>query len=53
MKLIGRISGGSPFAVGSSYSGSPGSGTLELMQNDTCVGDNSGTYSATITTDCP
>jgi len=53
MKLIGRVSGGSPFAVGSSYSGSPGSGTLELRQNDECVSDNSGTYSVTITTDCP
>ena len=53
MKLIGRISGGSPFAIGSSYSGSPGAGTLELRQNDSCVMDNSGTYSGTITTDCP
>jgi hypothetical protein len=53
MKLIGRISGGSPFVVGSSYSGSPGSGTLELRQNDACVSDNSGTYSVIITTDCP
>lgn len=55
MALIGRIgTTGTPFLVGSSYSGSPGAGLLYLRQNDTVVGDNSGSYSVTILTDpCP
>jgi len=55
MALIGRIgSSGTPFLVGSSYSGSPGVGRLYLRQNDSCVSDNSGTFTGTIVTDpCP
>ena len=55
MALIGRIgTSGTPFLVGSSYSGSPGAGLLYLRQNDTVVGDNSGSFTGTITTDpCP
>lgn len=55
MALIGRIGlTGTPFPVGSSYSGSPGAGRLYLRQNDTNVGDNRGTFTGTITTDpCP
>ena len=55
MALIGRIgTGGTPFLVGSSYSGTPGAGLLYLRQNDIAVGDNSGSFTGTITTDpCP
>ena len=55
MALIGRIgTGGTKFLVGSSYSGTPGAGTLYLRQNDACVSDNSGNFTGTITIDpCP
>ena len=55
MALIGRIgTTGTPFLVGSSYSGSPGAGLLYLRQNDTVVSDNSGSFAGTVTTDpCP
>jgi len=55
MALIGKIgAGGTPFLVGSSYSGTPGAGLLYLRQNDTNVGDNRGAFTGTITTDpCP
>jgi len=55
MALIGKIgAGGTPFLVGSSYSGTPGAGLLYLRQNDTAVNDNRGTFTGTITTDpCP
>ncbi len=46
MRLIGRIDG-VMFDVGSSYTGQPGAGLLELRQNDVCVGDNSGSYTGT------
>ena len=47
MRLIGRV-GGAMFSVGANYSGQPGSGLLELRQNDSCVGDNEGFYTGTI-----
>ena len=55
MALIGRIGlTGTPFLVGSSYSGSPGAGLLYLRQNDSNTGDNRGTFTGTITPDpCP
>lgn len=55
MALIGKIGlTGTHFLVGSSYSGTPGAGTLYLRQNDTVVGDNRGAFTGTITTDpCP
>jgi len=54
MKLIGRIgSDGLPFAVGSSYTGSPGQGRLYLRQNDSCPSDNTGFYTTRIQTSCP
>jgi hypothetical protein len=46
MSLIGRV-GGSMFSVGASYSGQPGSGLLELRQNDSCTADNEGFYTGT------
>jgi hypothetical protein len=46
MRLIGRV-GGVMFSVGASYTGEPGAGLLELRQNDTCVPDNSGSYTGT------
>lgn len=50
MALIGKIgAGGTPFAVGGSYTGAPGAGALFLRQNDTKVDDNRGTFSGTIT----
>ncbi len=56
MALIASIGspGAAPFLVGSSYRGTPGAGRLYLRQNDTCIGDNLGTYSVTIKSDpCP
>jgi hypothetical protein len=57
MALVGRIgTGGTGFSVGSSYSGSPGTGRLYLRQNDTCVADNAGTFTGTISVEedpCP
>lgn len=55
MALIGKIGlSGIPFLVGSSYTGTPGPGTLYLRQNDTVVFDNRGAFTGTITTDpCP
>lgn len=49
MLLIGRIGGGAWFPVGTSYAGDvPTSGVLQLRQNDTCTGDNQGTYNVSI-----
>jgi hypothetical protein len=54
MALIGRVDSGSPFLVGSSYTGTPGAGRLYLRQNDGTVYDNGGSFVGTITTDpCP
>jgi hypothetical protein len=55
MALIGRIgANGSPFLVGSSYSGNVGAGRLFLRQNDTATFDNGGAFIGTITADpCP
>lgn len=47
MTLIGRINGGAPFRVGSSFSGF-GHGRLELRVNDTCQDDNGGSFSLSI-----
>ena len=48
MRLIGRV-GEVMFSVGTSYTGQPGPGLLELRQNDNCAGDNEGFYTGTIT----
>jgi hypothetical protein len=50
MRLIGRVNG-VMFSVGSSYTGQPGAGLLELRANDDCAGDNSGFYTGTAS--CP
>ena len=47
LRLIGRV-GGSQFGVGSSYSGQPGSGVLQLRANSTCVDRFTGSYQATV-----
>jgi hypothetical protein len=47
MTLIGRINGGTPFRVGSSYSGS-GRGQLELRVNDRCQSDNGGSFTVNL-----
>jgi hypothetical protein len=50
MRLIGYMSTSNvKFSVGSSYTGQPGVGILSLRQNDACTGDNSGTFTVTIT----
>jgi len=50
--LIGRISNGPWFLVGSSYSGTANaSGRLFLLYNDSDSGDNSGGYTVNISTD--
>jgi hypothetical protein len=49
--LIGRIGNGPWFLVGSNYSGSASlDGGLELRYNDWALGDNTGAFTATITT---
>jgi hypothetical protein len=53
--LIGQV-GNVKFAVGSSYSGAPGSGSLTLRVNDTVVADNQGSFYVQIireTDPCP
>jgi len=46
--LIGKIDAGVPFAVGASYSGTPGSGILYLGVNDDVFSDNSGSWSVQV-----
>ena len=46
MRLIGKV-GGTLFDVGSSYTGTPGAGLLQLRQNNTCTALDSGVYEGT------
>ncbi len=46
--LIGRVGSGPVFAVGSTYDGTPGAGTLYLGVNDDVFGDNSSSWYATV-----
>jgi hypothetical protein len=47
--LVGRVGAGSAFHVGQLYTGSRGTGRLYLGINDDVMGDNSGSWTATIT----
>ena len=47
LSLIGRV-GGTTFYVGSSYSGQPGAGGLQLRANNTCVSNVTGSYKAEV-----
>jgi hypothetical protein len=49
MRLLGRVDAGALFSVGTSYTGTPGTGRLFLRTNDVCTGDNAGSFAATIT----
>lgn len=49
MRLMGRVDAGALFSVGTSYTGTPGTGRLFLRTNDVCTSDNAGSFTATIT----